>query len=847
MGTDKQYILPLADSSEVPPEEAGAKATRLSEMMSWGFNVPDGWLVTEEAFKIFCEYNELPYREVGLLPERIVQANFPPDMERGIGQAIAGWHREKNFAVRSSSSAEDGVEFSMAGQFETVLNVAEHNIPEAVKRCWASRFGSPVTAYLKERKAKQVPSMGVIIQEQIQPAYSGVVFTLDPVTKSTDYLVVEWVEGLGEKLVSGLVVPERIYLRRASDALPENLPEQLLPHLLKLRTCALDAEKMSGHPIDMEWCCNANGLYILQSRPITGISQKGTVAWTNTNMAENFPKPLTPLAWSTVDTFYTVYMRCALKLFGWKESELSKVDDILTTLNGIHCGRIYYNLNSWYEVMHFFPIGSWLTRFLDTYIGQKTTISLEVDNRVGNVQSSLAKVKNLLLFWPRLVCALKGAGKRLEYFEPAFYKERARWRDNTGRKASAKICSDTLHDIIRYVDDSWQGPVCADIKVMVSTGLLEVLIGRWLSGDVDSIMAKVMQGIEVKSTEPSKLIWSMAQSIKTDSKLAVLLESGDYQGLEKSLNRKQRVVLDSFMEDFGGRCYHDCMLVYPTFEERHDLYWDLVKGYLASNDNADRWIRDDSSGRNQYIKLQLQSLPWWKRFLFIKVLRSAREATKLREQGRLFQSLLFGELRRTALVLGNRLVAMSHLIDPEDIFYLQLTEIRDLMEGKYQFPETIPDIVRLRKEVFQRSGDLEPPEFFLSEKGTYCNPGQSRDDRQNSYSLNGLGVSGGKCTGRVKVVLDPAAGHDLQQGDILVTRTTDPGWTPLFFMAGGLILEKGGMLSHGAIVAREFGIPAIVDMEGATEILKEGQLIEMDGTTGAVSILSEQSVEQKRV
>jgi len=844
MPTDNHYILPLADSSSIPAKEAGAKATRLAEMMSWGFNVPDGWIVTERAFKSFCEYNEIPYGEAELLPEKVFQAVFPPHIKREIIQAIAGWSGDKCFAVRSSSSAEDGVEFSMAGQFETVLNVAEENVFEAVKRCWASRFGHPVSAYLKKREAKQVPSMGVIIQEQIQPEYSGVVFTLNPVTKSTDYLVVEWVEGLGEKLVSGLVVPERIYLRRASEALHENIPQQLLPHLLKLRTFALDAEKMSGHPIDMEWCCNVHGLYILQSRPITGISHKETVAWTNTNMAENFPKPLAPLAWSMVDTFYTVYMRCALKLFGWKESELLKVNDVLTTLNGIHCGRIYYNLNSWYEVMHFFPIGNWLSRFLDTYIGQKTTISLETDNRLNNGQSSLVKGKNLLLFWPRLIRTLKGAGRLLDDFEPAFYKERTGWREKTGHKATAKICSDTLHDIIRFVDNRWQGPVCADIKVMVSTGLLEVLIGRWVSEDVDSVMSKVMQGIEVKSTEPSKLIWTMAQSVKTDSKLSGLLQAGDYQELEKFLSREQRALLDSFMDDFGGRCYHDCMLVYPTFEERHDLYWDLVRGYLSSNDNADRWDRDNSSGRKQYVKSQLQSMSWWKKFVFTKVLGSAREATKLREQGRLFQSLLFGELRRTSLILGGCLTAMDHIKDPEDIFYLQLTEIRDLVEGKFQFPETIPDLIRLRQKIFLQSEELSPPEFFLSEKGAYCNPGKSRDDRQDSYGLKGLGVSGGKCTGMVKVVLDPSAGHDLQQGDILVTRTTDPGWTPLFFIAGGLVLEKGGMLSHGAIVAREFGIPAIVDMEGATEILKDGQMIEIDGNTGTVEILSEESMEQ---
>ncbi|HEB68489.1 MAG TPA: hypothetical protein ENI88_02590, partial [Desulfobulbus sp.] len=494
-----------------------------------------------------------------------------------------------------------------------------------------------------------------------------------------------------------------------------------------------------------------------------------------------------------------------------------------------------------YEVMHFFPIGHWLSKFLDTYIGQKTIISFHPTGVAQKAHGPLKKVADLLLFWPRLMSTLKRAKKRLDRFEPEFYRQRASWRTRSDVRGTAKSHLDTLQDLFRFVDNHWGPPVSADLKVMVSTGLLEVLAGRWISKDVNALMAKMMQGIEVKSTEPSKLIWSMSRMIKKDEGLLRLLKDGNYDAIEQALHEEQRSLLFSFMEDFGGRCYHDCMIIFPTFEERHDLFWDLVKSYATAPENSSKeWNRDAADEREQYVKDCLKSLSFWKRFVFKQVLLSAQKATGLRERGRLLQSLLFGEFRRVALGLGKHLAQKDHLQHAEDIFYLQLAEIRDLVEGKFQFPETVSEIVRLRKKAYAEAEDAEPPEFFLTERGAYYKTDHVFEQGPATCSLRGIGVSGGKIVGKVKVILDPASGHALQHGDILVTRTTDPGWTPLFFIAGGLILEKGGMLSHGAIVAREFGIPAIVDMQRATEILKDGEMIEIDGTAGTVTLLHEQ-------
>ncbi len=839
-------IVALSSSMSLPLEQVGAKASRLAEMMNMGFPVPDGWVVTEKAFRDFCIHNHISWEDVHLLPETIMEGSFPAGLEKEIRQRLRGPDRRRGlFAVRSSSCAEDGLDFSMAGQFETILDVTVQGISHAVKRCWASRYGQAVSAYMKKRMSRQVPSMGVIIQEQINPVFSGVLFTMNPLNRSTDQLVVEWVEGLGEKLVSGQVVPGRIYLDRGSGITGQSVPQGLKGHLILLRRFALEAERIFSQPVDMEWCCDEKRLYVLQARPITGISNPDMVAWTNANMAENFPMVLAPLAWSAVDYFYTCYMECALKFFGWAD-RLSDIQDILTSLNGVHCGRIYYNLNSWYQVMYLFPMGKWLARFLDTYIGQKTTISISPAKEATKRASPLARGMDMLLFWPRLILAISMAGRYMDVLEDHFHDKRAGWRSRDGDRSGLPAALEIMEDLFAIVKEAWQGPFCADLKVMVMTGLLEVLIGHWINQDTVPVMARLMQGIEVKSTEPTRLIWQMAKLIEQDEGLLGLLEARDYNGLEKALNRQQQVLLHSFMKDFGARCYHDCMLVHPTFEERHDLYWDLVRRYVGAKGASGNWDRDKRESWRISFEEHTKALPWWKSLVFRKVLYLARDATVLRERGRLFQSLLFGEMRRISLLLGRHLAEKGHLRQEEDVFFLQLSEIRDMVEGKFQFPETVPRLVDIRKEALSRNEELEPPEFFLTPKGEYYMADGYAQDGRPTMGLTGMGVSGGKRIGRVRIVLDPSSGHGLKDGDILVTRTTDPGWTPLFFIAGGLVLEKGGMLSHGAIVAREFGIPAIVDMKGATRILKDGQLVEVDGNAGTVKVLEgEQAGPQK--
>ncbi len=834
------YIIPLHSVQCVLSARTGWKASRLAEMALAGFPVPEAYVVTDEALKAFCAHNDIAldarHGDHEDIADRIRNGEFPPAVREAIEYALDRLSAP-TYAVRSSSVAEDGQDFSMAGQFETCLRVSKNDVPGMIKRCWASLFNPSVTAYSGKNATAVAKDMGVIVQTQIDSRYAGVLFSLDPLQKTTDSMVIEWVEGLGEKLVSGRVTPERIAARRSAPVFPAQISVQLRGALEQLCTLTRQAEQLFGQPVDIEWCCDDAGLHLVQARPITALARDSHVIWSNVNMTENFPHPLTPLAWSVVERFYTYYIRSALRLFGWTDAGLEQAKSIIGNLTGIHSGRIYYHLTNWYEMLHFFPIGPQLVRFLDNYIGQNVPLGFEpsTTNHWPHRRSGYFSTS---LFWLRLCRIVITAQRRLDRFETKFYAQRQQWRHIACRDRTAEGLYETLSSLLRFVDAHWAPPAMADILVMIFPGALGLLSGKWTAENPETVMVRLLQGLGVTSTEPTAMIRSMAKKIKENEKTDAYLVKGEYNRLESALDDDLKAQFRDFLERFGGRCYHDCMLVYPTFEERHSLFWDLVQRSRLAPDKHPAYTRPAKSGDHEpYLQKLLKNLPLWKRLVYRAVVRYARRSVGLRERGRLFQSLLFGEIRAVSLVLGRKLSDSGFIKEAEDVFYLGLDDIEKLVYGKYQFPATIPSAIEKRKAAHRESMDQTLPETFYLKRGEYFKPTRHTPPDVNTGSeLKGTGVSSGVAEGKARVIIDPAQGHALQPGDILVARATDPGWTPLFLTAGGLILEKGGLLSHGAIVAREFGIPAVVGVDRATELIGDDRAVFVDGGNGTIQL-----------
>jgi phosphohistidine swiveling domain-containing protein len=812
-------IFPLGCEAAHDESRVGAKAARLSQLLARDFPVPEGWVLTAEAYEIFRRYNRIPAQprpgQEAAHRRRILAGEVPSVIVR----AIDGRLLESGvsvLAVRSSARGEDGGDSSHAGQLETVLGVRPDSVPVAVKRCWASAFSDRVSAYRHRCGASGAPGPGVLIQEQIRPRVAGVLFTMDPVRRSTDELVVEWTDGLADRLVDGRIDPERIRVARSDREPLDGAPPELRSPLRRLVDLALAAERHVGRPVDVEWCLDESGIRIVQVRPITGPIDADLVPWTSVNVGENFPEPLHPLAWSVVERFYRGYMESILRTLGHLGDP--GIQRSLRTLMGVPGARLHYNLESWYGLLARAPGGEGLARLLDHYIGQD--VPLRSHPAAGQKLRRWLRMPGLVT---RGVLAIAAAGRRLDRFEREFQTARRNWRKDVS-EIGAHDLVDRIRQMMRFVERRWSPPAIADLMVLLFPGLLDVLLRRRGDGEEEVTVVRLLGGLGVRTTEPGRLLSRLAQGIRSDDRLRARLRKGDLDGLEAALPADLRRVLGTFLERYGARGPGDCLLVAPTPEESRPLLWSLVRA-----------ASDEGSGRPAAPERVRLRRGGWRGLVLRAIVRLARVSVRLREVGRLQQSLLFGDVRRVALALGEALVRAGTLPRPEDVFLLELDELDRLVTGRFLLPGSIPDLIRARRRELVSARDTEPPTLFLHPRGaTYLPPPRADAYPASGTTLRGTATSPGTARGSARVVTDPTREGALRPGEILVARATDPGWTLLLLRAGGIVLERGGVLSHGAVIARELGIPAVVGVRDATRRLTEGETLLVDGDAGEV-------------
>jgi pyruvate,water dikinase len=371
----------------------------------------------------------------------------------------------------------------------------------------------------------------------------------------------------------------------------------------------------------------------------------------------------------------------------------------------------------------------------------------------------------------------------------------------------------------------------------VFPALLQAVAAAWLAPSEATRAQGLLSGLQLKSTEALKLLHALGAWISARPPLLALLRAGRDAELTAALDGEGRASWQTFLGEFGGRCYQELLLTSPTFEERPELAWHLVRGCLGGVDPAAREAAG-AEARDRLTRELLGRLPRCKRMLFARFVRDAQRAIAAREQVRLCQGLLYGDIRRAALAVGRGLAERGRLERPEDVFQLEVGEVDRLLRGRFLYPETIPDLVRARHEAAAKANaERRPlPSFFVADEGVEYE-GHVEDDRRpgGERAWRGVGVSPGSATGNVRVIVDPVAqAGQLRPGEVLVASATDPGWTPLFLIAGAAVVERGGMLSHAAIVAREVGIPLVVDVALATQVLRDGERVRVDGGAGTV-------------
>lgn len=771
------------------------------------------------------------------------------------------------FAVRSSAAGEDSAEHSFAGQLESYLFVRRSLVAGKIEAVRASGMTPRVVVYRRQRGLNGPPPVpAVIVQEMIDADCAGVAFSADPVTGRRDVAVVSAVPGLGSALVSGEAdadvfkvgrdgrvlessVAHKPRAHRAAPDTSEGVQWQpvaapdaaCLPSEAVLRVAALArrAEAFFGLPQDIEWAWRDGTLWLLQSRAVTSLHTMPDPGdelclWDNSNISESYSGVTTPLTFSFARRAYENVYREFCRLLSVPEPRIAAAGRVYSGMLGLIRGRVYYNLLNWYRVLAMLPGFSLNRSFMEQMMGVREPLPVELVQRVVAEQRESSRPAE----WWRLtksIVALMRKHSGLPRSIRAFYA-----RLNTALAGpEPALEAMRMEELVRHyqsLEDQllrrWDAPLVNDFFAMIHFGILRGLCRKWLGNEsLANTLVRDTGGIV--SMEPLRRIEAMADIVRAEPDLRTALAQPDGAVPRFDAWPAFAAELDRYLETFGDRCMEELKLESATLRDNPEL---LYASILAVSGRA-------PGPREPVAESEAEPRPksWLKRRIFNWVLRNARERVRDRENLRFERTRLFGRVRRIMVECGRRLHADGVLGAPEDVFYLELPEIAGLGDAAVA-AESLRGVVSARRTAFEayRSGPVPPDRCSargplhrhatLEPLSPLAGP-PSGDVRQ------GLGCCAGIVRGRVCVVLEPKDAH-LDDGCILVARHTDPGWVMLFPMAAGLLVERGSLLSHSAIVAREMGLPAVVGLPGLCEWLQTGDEVELDGRAGTVRKIS---------
>jgi phosphohistidine swiveling domain-containing protein len=520
---------------------------------------------------------------------------------------------------------------------------------------------------------------------------------------------------------------------------------------------------------------------------------------------------------------------------------------------------MYYNLTSIHSVLRSVPFGDVLAHSFNQFVGAEDTPA----PRVGPAYR-LKQAAELAVIAMQTSRQYTFLTRRVERFEATVDAYAAGTHPD---RLSRKSLSDLLTDFRGFVDircNRWNDAALADAGAMVCYGLLQRLLARAFPGrDQQALHNSLLKALpNLVSGVPALKLWDLSRMARADRGLHALFERESAHDIldEVRTNPRFRTFHDKlarFLEDWGFRCSAELMLTVPSFQEDAAPLIDLLKAYVSMEGESPADILARQEGeRIRETRATLEALrrrpvsrflPFIRQSLVVgTVLSWTQRSIQLRERARLKQALLYSRLRRVALNMGDRLVAAGRIVNCDDIFFLTAEEVELLASGGAMFPHHVKSLIALRREAHRILGASTPPDSMALGVGEYLplhsaqNP--ARDDSYGLMPANGaaqlcgVGACGGSATARAAILLDVTESNRLSAGDVLVTKQTDPGWGPIFPLISGLVIERGGMLSHGAIIAREFGIPSVVGVKDATRLIAHGSSITVDGDRGLVRI-----------
>lgn len=861
----------------------GGKASALSALKIAEFPVPAWFVIAPEAFASSLtaeQASDLASGDSARVRSAIERVLPSDEVRQEIALALADLSPQGELvAVRSSALDEDGCDHSFAGQLDSFLFVSPDDFLSKVVEVWRSGFSTRILAYRREKNLSAAPaSPAVLVQRMVDADVAGVAFSADPVSGQRSVAVVSAVFGLGTSLVSGecdadmwrvdragTIVEEKIAVKtiahRAAPGSHEGVCSNAVPLELSKKAClsidqvravaelARRATRHFGRPQDIEWAIADGTLFLLQSRSITSLSlladPDGDLnIWDNSNIVESYGGVTKPLTFSFARHIYEEVYRQFCRIMAVPSVAVAANERIFPRMLGLVRGRVYYNLLNWYRLLALLPGFTSNQKFMEQMMGVKDSIPNEViskaiavyhvgpwHDRLNQVRSLAGLIANHLSLERDIDCFYKRLNKALSESHPLLTEQRP----------------DELVGHYRMLEDQlltrWDAPLVNDFFAMIFFGLLRKTTSSWCKDINETLQNDLLSGEGgIISSEPAKRVREMAEIASGDANLVNLLTSADSAVINDAISADTRLgsLYQVYLAKFGDRCIDELKLESPTL---HDDPLPLQRsigefarrirdGQISLSANKST-VRQAAENR---VRSALAGSPF-KGLFFKWILKQTRQRVRDRENLRFERTRLFGRVRRIFVELGKRFHADGILDDPRDIFLLEKDEILGFVEGTAS-SINLSGLAALRRVEFERWQAMESPADRFETRGIVshaqtCQSTVSPRFVPDGDFVKGIGCCPGVVRGVVRVIIDPR-GAIIRQGDILVAERTDPGWIMLFPSCSGLLVERGSLLSHSAIVAREMGIPAIVSLSGVTGWLKTGDRVEMDGITGIV-------------
>ena len=881
-------LLGLADVTDA--RRCGGKAAGLAALMRARLPVPAGVCLTTDVYgeaAAVSGVNRLvadlatspddvdPNARLATIRARIERLALRDDVIAALREEVARLADAPHaaVAVRSSAPHEDGADASHAGVHASVIvAAADHEgVVAAVKTCWASLWSEAAWAYRQHRKISPVgAAMAVVVQRFVDARRSGVAFSTDPVTGDDSTVVIESVWGSGGALMAGRQTPDRSgvtirdgvrpLIRRQSGRQDEmtlwrngrhvtrslSEPWRQRPTLtdtevVELARLVKQVERALRRPADVEWVYDGRTFWIVQARPITAVRPPAAPAtpptvWTRANLKEILPDRPSPLALSYVSKSMNLMFESYHAAAGYTLPRGARLVDVFR-------GRPYLNLTLMRQLTADAGgdprIVARLLGGADEGLDTETGAGVSRPHgrlRLRTLREALTTFFRTPRRARRLFDRLYGRNKTLRAVPIHRLDDRAlvthleRFRATLLDEATMR----SLHEVVSAQSRAYM--------------VLETLLAAWIPGTSVPLVTRLMTGLgTLPNIRMTYGLMELGALALEDPRVRAMLdadpeEDGALRNWDAALAGTEfRAALGAFLREFGHRGPYESDVMSPRFEEDPLPLLRLIQLYVRSGGWTEpvrhaaerRFVREAAMGEvRAALAGRSGPLAFAARWAVFSVVCTAlQQLLALRDECRHVTTMLVAHLRRLALEIGARATQGGRLGRPDDVFFLTWDELPHVLIGDGSPWERV---VRARREEYERNGSLAAPDLLVGEGETHVagdEPDAGRRDR-----LVGFGVSPGIVTGRVRIFRS-VADLDTLSDDIIVFSAIEPTLTPLLPLVRGMIAEMGGLLSHAAILAREYGVPTVVSVRGATHALHEGDRVEMDGTTGSIRVL----------